>query len=200
MLGGRQKWSEEYPDSVQIRSRESQCRCFVTQPSCINQSSDFRTEQQEDRELRDIIQFLRDASPPEDDKAAKRISCQASCFAIIDGVLYFVDPKHDHWKRCSVPSHLMNQIMEESHRGPMTGHFAGEKMYRSLVTHWWWQGMYSDVMACCMSVNAAGHVNKPPLHPILVLQPFQIVGVDVMDLPITKSGKPSYILYGMDTN
>ena len=78
-------------------------------PQCINQSSDFGTEQQEDRELRGIIQFLRDGSLPEDDKAAKRISCQASCFAIVDGVLYFVDPKLDHRKRCVVPSHLRNQ-------------------------------------------------------------------------------------------
>ena len=31
------------------------------------------------------------SSRPEDDKATKRISCQASCFANVDGVLYFVD-------------------------------------------------------------------------------------------------------------
>ena len=144
-------------------------------PQCVvDQRSNFGTEQQKDRELRDIIQFLKDGSLPDDNKVAKRISCQSSCFAIVDGILYFVDPKHDHRKRCAVPSHLRNQILEENHSGPMAGHFAGEKLYKSLVTHWWWQGMYSDVMTHCVScpqcaiVNAVGHVNKPPLHPIPV--------------------------------
>ena len=54
--------------------------------------------------------------------------------------------------------------------------------------------MYSDVMSHCVScppcviVNAAGRVNRPLLHPIPVSQPFEIIGVDIMDLPPTKSG------------
>jgi len=167
----------------------------------VDHGSDFGVEQQKDGELRDIINFLRDGSLPDDSRVAKRISCQSSCFALVDGILYFIDPKHDHRKRCAVPSHLRNQILEESHSGPMAGHFAGEKLYKCLVTHWWWQGMYSDVMAHCMScpqcaiVNAAGHVNRPPLHPIPVSRPFQIVGVDVMDLPLTKSGNRHVVVF-----
>ena len=120
-------------------------------PQCADQRSDFGTEQQRDEELRDIVRFLRDGSLPDDNKAAKKISCQSSCFAIVDEILYFVDPKQDHRKRCAVPRHLRNQILEESHSGPMAGHFAGEKLYKSLVTHWWWQGRYSDAMTHCMS-------------------------------------------------
>jgi len=86
------------------------------------------TGQQKDKELRDIIQFF------ERCKAAKRISCQSSCFAIVNGIL---DPKHDHHKRCVVPNYLRNWILEESHSSPMAGYFAGEKLYKSLVTHWW---------------------------------------------------------------
>ena len=100
-----------------------------------------------------------------------------------------------------MPNHLRNRILEENHSGPMAGHFAGEKLYKSLVTHWWWQGMYGYVMTQCMScpqcaiVNAAGHVNKPPLHPIPVSRPFQIVRVDVMDLPLTKSGNRHFVVF-----
>ena len=106
-------------------------------PQNADQRSDFGTEQQRDEELRDIVRFLRDGSLPDDNKAAKKISCQSSCFAIVDEILYFVDPKQDHRKRCAVPRHLRNQILEESHSGPMAGHFAGEKLLKSLVTHWW---------------------------------------------------------------
>ena len=66
----------------------------------------------------------------------KRISCQSSCVAIVNGILYFVDPKHNHRKECAVHSLLRNQILEEGHNGPMAGHVAGKKMYKSLVTHW----------------------------------------------------------------
>jgi len=110
---------------------------------------------------------LRDGSLPDDNKAVKRTSCQSSFFTIVNGIL---EPKHDH-----------HMILEESHSGLMAGHFAGEKLYKLLVTHWWWQGMYSDVMAHCTScsqcviVNAKGCVNKPPL------QCHSIVGVDFMD-------------------
>ena len=91
--------------------------------------------------------------------------------------------------------------MEENHSSPMAGHFSGEKLYKSLVIHWWWQGTYSNVISHCMScpqcaiVNAAGRVNTPPLHPIPVSQPFEIVGVDIMDLPPTKSGNRHVVVF-----
>ena len=49
--------------------------------------------------------------------------------------------------------------------------------------------MYSDVMSHCVSCpQCAGRVNRPPLHPIPVSRPFEIIGVDIMDLPPIKSG------------
>jgi len=61
--------------------------------------------------------------------------------------------------------------------------------------------MYSDVMTHCMSfpqcaiVNAAGCVNKPLLYPIPVSQPFQIIGVDIMGLPLTKLGNCHVVVF-----
>ena len=52
--------------------------------------------------------------------------------------------------------------------------------------------MYSEVIKHCSScpqcaiVNSSGRINKPPLHPIPVARVFQIVGVDIMDLPKTR--------------
>ncbi len=54
--------------------------------------------------------------------------------------------------------------------------------------------MYTDIVTFCKScpqcaiVNSAGRVNRPPLHPIPVQRPFQIFGIDIMDLPLTRSG------------
>ena len=58
--------------------------------------------------------------------------------------------------------------------------------------------MYSDVMSHCVSspqcaiVNAAG---RPLLHPIPVSQPFEIIGVDIMDLLPTKSGNRHVVVF-----
>ena len=61
--------------------------------------------------------------------------------------------------------------------------------------------MYSDVIAHCAScpqcaiINSSGRVNKPPLFPIPVQRMFQIVGVDVMDLPKTEAGNRHVVVF-----
>ena len=91
--------------------------------------------------------------------------------------------------------------MEESHSSPMAGHFSGPKLYQALVRHWWWPGMYRDVIthcaACpqCAIVNSSGRVNHPPLCPIPVSRPFEIVGVDIMELPKTESGNKYVVVF-----
>ena len=80
--------------------------------------------------------------------------------------------------------------MEENHSGPMAGYFS-DKLYRTMAIHRWWQGMFTDIVnyfTSCPQCAKLGWVNSPPLHPIPVSRAFQIIGVDVMDLPLTKAG------------
>ena len=76
----------------------------------------------------------------------------------------------------------------------MCGHFSGKRTFSLLVSHWWWENMYSDtirfVSNCpeCTVTAGVGRHNNPPLHPIPVSRPFQIVGIDIMELPQTKKG------------
>ena len=61
--------------------------------------------------------------------------------------------------------------------------------------------MYSDTMyyanSCpqCAIVQGSGRQQKPPLHPITTERPFQIVGVDIMELPITSKGNRYVIVF-----
>ena len=61
--------------------------------------------------------------------------------------------------------------------------------------------MYSDVVShgtnCpqCAIVNPSGRVNRPPLHPIPIQRIFQIVGVDIMDLPKTNAGNKHAVVF-----
>ena len=61
--------------------------------------------------------------------------------------------------------------------------------------------MYTDVLAYCKKcpecavVTGAGHQHRPPLHPIPIQRPFQIIGVDIMDLPCTESGNKHVVVF-----
>ena len=93
-----------------------------------------------------------------------------------------------------MPRHLRQQLLSEHHSSPMGGHFAAKKMYGVLMHHWWWDGMHSDtqkfISNCpqCAVVTSGRCHHRPPLHPIPVSQPFQIIAVDVMELPKTDRG------------
>ena len=167
---------------------------------CDQQS--FALEQQKDPEIVEIVAFLEKDELPSDEERARHIALQSSLFALVDGVLFFLDPKQEHRRRVVVPRHLREQLLQETHSSPMGGHFAG-KMYGSLVRHWWWDGMYADTLryarACpqCAIVSGGGKPSRPPLHPIPVRRLFQIVGVDIMELPCTDQGN-RYVLVFQD--
>ena len=46
----------------------------------------------------------------------------------------------------------------------------------------------------CVIVTGGGRASRPPLHPIPVSKPFQILGIDVMDLPLTDQGKKHVVV------
>ena len=118
-----------------------------------------------------------------------------------DDTLFFLDPGQGQRKRAVVPSHLREQILDEGHRAVLGGHFSGKRTYSVLVRHWWWEGRHADTLRfvrnCpeCAVVTGGGRPGRPPLHPIPVQRPFQIMGVDVMDLPVTKRGNRHVLVF-----
>ena len=61
--------------------------------------------------------------------------------------------------------------------------------------------MYEDNMNFCrnypgcVTVSGSDKHVRPPLHPIPVQRPFQIVGVDVMGLPATEKGNKHVVVF-----
>ena len=47
----------------------------------------------------------------------------------------------------------------------------------------------------CATLSRGGKVSRPPLYPIPVQRPFQIVGVDVMELPTTDDGNCQVVVF-----
>ena len=103
----------------------------------------------------------------------------------INGVLHFIDHRHGNQRRVAVPTHLRERLLRETHGGI----YMVDTLYNALLKHWWWKGMYTDILLLCKRcpdcavVTGGGRQHKPPLQPIPVERPFQKIGVDVMDLP-----------------
>ena len=161
----------------------------------------FAGEQQKDEKIDQIMLFLETEKLPSDDKRARKIALQSGNFTVEDGVLYFLDSKHKHRKRAVVPSHLRERVMKEAHSGPLSGHFSGTRLYNVLARVWWWEGMYKDAVnhskSCpdCAIAVGGGRPGRPLLQPIPVQRVFQIVGVDLMDLPKTERGNKHVLVF-----
>ena len=172
-----------------------------SEPSQELKQSNYAVEQSRDADLCEMMRFLRDGTVPADECKARKLAAQGSMFSLVDGILYYIDHRRSNQKRAVVPHHLRKGVLQESHRGVYSGHFAGNKLYNALVKHWYWEGMYADTMAFCKKcpecVIATGgqRQHKPYLQPIPVQRPFQIIGVDIMDLPCTESGNKHVIVF-----
>ena len=155
-------------------------------------------EQRKDPELRQFIEYLEKGVLPEDPLRIRELVAKEPFFTMIDDVVYRVEGGSA--KRMVAPKHLQNQLIAETHGGPLGGHFSGDRLFRTLSRHWWWERMYAAcsifVKNCpeCLITTGGGRNVKPPLHPIPpVKRPFEIVGVDIMELPVTSQGN-RYVL------
>ena len=170
----------------------------VSEEDC---SDTFSTEQLMDLELKPIILYSKDGTLSEDAKLAKKIVVESAQYAIYDNILYYVGPKQTETSRVAVPQQLRQKIMQEYHDGRLAGHFSGPRLYKTLVRKWWWPHMYTDAMnytnGCpqCAIVEGTGRRQKPLLQPIVTEHPFQIVGVDIMELPVTTQGNRYAIVF-----
>ena len=142
-----------------------------------------------------------DGTLPKDEQEACKLLAKASYCTIIDDILYRVDPQNASSQKAIVPSHLRSEILHQNHDGKMAGHFSGVRLFKVVSLCWWWDGIFKDAVTfandCpqCAVTSGRGHVNKPPLNPIPVQRPFQILGVDIMKLPRTKRGNRYVIVF-----
>jgi len=165
-------------------------------------SRSIAQSQRDDPELAARICFMETGAVPDDDACAKQMMLDQSNFTLLEGVLYFIDP-HSKQLRLALPRSVRQTILQESHSGAFSGHFAAHGLYKKLARQFWWKHMYSDVYhhcrSCltCASFNGSGRRHHPPLKPIPVGAPFDRVGIDIMEMPLTQDGN-RYVVVMMD--
>ena len=106
-------------------------------------------------------------------------------------------------KRC-VPESEQGRILYECHASPYGGHFAGEKAaHKILQSGFYWPTIFKDyfewVKLCdqCQRMGSISTRHEMPLQGILVVQLFDVWGIDFMG-PFPSSLGNLYILLVVD--
>ena len=152
-------------------------------------------KQRKDIELARIIDFLTRKSLPADPQEAVIIlNSTKKGYYVIDDILYYEGPDMPGHHRIVVPEHLRQRILDEHHDLPFAGHFASKKMSQRISQYFYWTGLRGDVYnkcsSCvlCASVQGQGDRGRPPLVNIPVGGPFDCIGMDFVELDLSRQG------------
>ncbi|XGW34306.1 hypothetical protein V3C99_018280 [Haemonchus contortus] len=114
-------------------------------------------------------------------------------------VLVLVENEH---RRLVVPPSQRRKVFDEAHARLLFGHFGPRKLIRQLFKRLFWESLSRDVAEwweeCreCLCHNAQSTMT-PPLAPIRTSKPYEIVGIDILEMGLTSSGN-RYILSVVD--
>ena len=154
--------------------------------------------QEADPELKIIRAYLQKRTLPPDEAQARRVMLCYSHYALVDDILYHLEP--DKSLRIVPPAMDREELFHEAHGGPFSGHLGDAKVCSQLLRHYWWLGMRKDIShwsrGCLTCANrSVGRPVKPLLTPIPVGGPFDRVGVDVLQLPLTQQGNRYAVVF-----
>ena len=106
-------------------------------------------------------------------------------------------------RKC-VPEQEKHGILSHCHENACGGHFASQKTaMRVLQSGFWWPSLFKDAhevsKGCdkCQRLGKLSRRNMMPLNPILIVDLFDVWGIDFMG-PFPMSFGHSYILVGVD--
>ena len=191
-----------FPLSVAVESSSQNVVAAVTgagAPAKNGEPNRTLTERQKaDPELQMLQSYLEDRTLPHDETQVRRVVLTHGQYALVDDILYHVEP--DKTLRVIPPATDREELFLEVHRGPFGGHLSDAKIHSQLSRHYWWPGMRKDIThwtrGCltCASRNV-GRPVKPLLTPIPVGGPFDRVGVDVLQLPLSRQGNRYAVVF-----
>lgn len=165
--------------------------------------------QRRDPETGPLLRFLEAGTLPEDENTARNILRFAPHYTVDNDCLYQLTPwkptgrgRQELLKRLVVPRSLRAEIMAGYHDDVTAGHLGFEKTFDKISHRYYWPGMYADVKHWVSSCVDCASKKTPRLplagmmQPIVVREPFEVVGVDILGpLPLTTTGRRYVVVF-----
>ncbi|EPB70881.1 integrase core domain protein [Ancylostoma ceylanicum] len=163
----------------------------VVNAVAVQGKSKWLEELEQDEDFADIISYLRKGS--KDAVVAQQgvhKGRRVADFKLDDGELKMYQPGK---LVLVVPKSVRYTVFQEAHGGTFAGHFSAHKVVNQLKKEVFWPSVVQDVHKwtgeCqrCFVHNPRSAV-VPPLKPIITSKPFEVVGIDILELGPTTSG------------
>ena len=112
---------------------------------------------------------------------------------LVNGVVcrhYAPGPTSDTLTVPVLPSSLHHRALLRNHDAPSAGHQGADKTLERLQQEAYWVGMSADVERYCRECTRCQQSKLPaptraPLTPIPIGQPWQMIGVDILEVPMS---------------
>ena len=137
---------------------------------------------------------------PSEDKIARQLVLEAEMFEVYNDVLFYISPAAPNTWRLEVPQCLKQTLLKEHHDGRFAGH-----LQSGTLCHYEQKIMVEKVCeqtcgsfveaALCVTRKGTGQKTRPLIQPIPVGGPFEMVGVDVLQLSLSHQGNQYAIVF-----
>ena len=156
-------------------------------------SAELRDCQRDDLQLRKMIELLEQGILPPDPAEARLLATTSDQYVITEGILY-------HLGHLVPPTMDRKKLYLEAHGGRFGAHLGDVKVHEMLARHYWWPKMRNDITSwtrSCLTCATwrVSQAVKPLLSPIPVNGPFDRVGVDVVQLPMSARGNRYAVVF-----
>jgi hypothetical protein len=84
-----------------------------------------------------------------------------------------------------VPKQVVSLVFNFCHDAPLAGHRDFEKTYELISSRYFWLNMHKEIKIYCLSCHLCqtkkylNKINRAPLKPIEVREPWNLIGVDI---------------------
>jgi len=150
-----------------------------------------------------LVLYLTSLSYPPtlDEKAQRRIQGESRKFQVIEDTLYKKNKANPDSPLKVIQEDEVPSLLKRLHDDPTSGHMGIDSTFNKAKQRYYWPQMFEDIRThnqhCAICQKQKRPHTKEALHPIPVEEPFDRVGIDLLQLPLTTSGN-KYVIVATD--